>query len=136
ELQPLFHERLRNYFRSLLTAQTAFAFFGILAAALRISLTKHSFANTFVVLGTLLATALFLVANNWRPGPRQRLSREFLVFVGGFLVWMLFFVHANLLGLKILKGQNVEFLGFLVFVARLGYITANDNFAIVGRYIA
>src|SRR5438034_9189309 len=128
-LYQLFDERLRNFFRWLLAAQTAFAIFGILAAALRVSLTKLSFANNFVVLGTLLATALFLVANKWRPGPRQRLSREFLVFVGGFLVWMLFVVHANLLGLKILKGQNVEFLGFLVFVATLGYVSGYRPFA-------
>jgi len=135
-LYQLFDERLRNFFRWLLAAQTAFAIFGILAAALRVSLTKLSFANNFVVLGTLLATALFLVANKWRPGPRQRLSREFLVFVGGFLVWMLFVVHANLLGLKILKGQNVEFLGFLVFVASLGYISAYRTFANEERLIA
>ncbi|PYT52950.1 MAG: hypothetical protein DMG46_25750, partial [Acidobacteria bacterium] len=62
-LYQLFDERLRNFFRWLLAAQTAFAIFGILAAALRVSLTKLSFANNFVVLGTLLATALFLVAN-------------------------------------------------------------------------
>ena len=135
-LYQLFDERLRNFFRWLLAAQTAFAIFGILAAALRVGLTKLSFANNFVVLGTLLATALFLVANKWRPGPRQRLSREFLVFVGGFLVWMLFVVHANLLGLKILKGQNVEFLGFLVFVASLGYISAYRTFANEERLIA
>ena len=39
-LYQLFDERLRNFFRWLLAAQTAFAIFGILAAALRVSLTK------------------------------------------------------------------------------------------------
>ncbi len=122
-------EHLRNFFRWLLAAQTVFAIFGILAAALGVSLAKLFFANNFVVLGTLAAPALFLVSNKWRPGPRQRLSHEFRVFIAGFLVWMLFVVHANLLGLKILTGHNVEFLGFLVFVVGLGYISAYRIFA-------
>ena len=89
-----------------------------------------------MVLGTLAATALFLVTNKWRPGPRRGLSHEFRVFVVGFLVWMLFVVHANLLGLEILTGHNVEFLGFLVFVACLGYVSAYRTFANEERLIA
>ncbi len=134
-LYQLADEHLRNFFRWLLAAQTVFAIFGILAAALGVSLAKLFFANNFVVLGTLAATALFLVANKWRPGPRQRLSHEFRVFIAGFLVWMLFVVHANLLGLKILTGHNVEFLGFLVFVASLGYVSAYRTFALEERFL-
>ena len=129
-------QHLRNFFRWLLAAQTVFAIFGILAAALGVSLAKLFFANNFVVLGTLAATALFLVANKWRPGPRQRLSHEFRVFIAGSLVWILFVVHANLLGLKVLTGHNVEFLGFLVFVASLGYVSAYRTFANEERLIA
>src|SRR4029077_13110437 len=73
-------EHLRKFLRWLLAAQMGFAIFGILAAALGVSLAKLSVANNFVVLGTLAATALFLVANKWRPGPRQHSSREFRVF--------------------------------------------------------
>lgn len=109
-LYQLADEHLRKFFHWLLGAQTVFAVFGILAAAFRVSLTKLFFANNFVVLGTLAATALFLVASKWRPGPRQRLSHEFRVFIAGFLVWMLFVVNENLLGLKILPGHSVEFL--------------------------
>src|SRR5213596_139691 len=135
-LYQLFDERLRNFFRWLLATQTAFAIFGILAAALRVSLGKLLFANNFVVLGTLATIALFLVANKWRPGPRQRLSHEFRVFIAGFLVWMLFVVNQNLLGPKILPGHNVEFLGFLVFVASLGYVSAYRTFASEERLLA
>ncbi len=134
-LYQLADEHLRNFFRWLLAAQTVFAIFGILAAALGVSLAKLFFANNFVVLGTLAATALFLVANKWRPGPRQRLSHEFRVFIAGSLVWILFVVHANLLGLKILTGHNVEFLGFLVFVASLGYVSAYRTFALEERFL-
>ena len=129
-------EHLRNFFRWLLAAQTVFAIFGILAAALGVSLAKLFFANTFVVLGTLAATALFLVANKWRPGPRQRLSHEIRVFIAGFLVLLLFVVHTNLRGLGILPGHNVEFLGFLVFVASLGYVSAYRTFANEERLLA
>jgi sigma-B regulation protein RsbU (phosphoserine phosphatase) len=135
-LYQLADERLRNFFRWLLAAQTAFAIFGILAAALGANLAKLSFANNFVVLGTLAATALFMIVNKWRPGPRQRLSHEFRVFIAGFLAWMLFVVRANLLGLKILTGQDVEFVGFLVFVASLGYISAYRIFSNEERLIA
>jgi sigma-B regulation protein RsbU (phosphoserine phosphatase) len=129
-------EHLRNFFRWFLAAQTVFAIFGILAAALGVSLAKLFFANNFVVLGTLATTALFPVVNKWRPGPRQRLSHEFRVFIAGFVVWLLFVVHANLLGLKILTGQNVEFVGFLVFVACLGYVSAYRTFANEERLLA
>jgi len=129
-------EHLRNFLRWLLAAQTVFAIFGILAASFRVSLAQLSFANNFVVLATLAATALFLVISKWRPGPHQRLSHEFRVFIAAFLVWMLFVVHSNLLGLKILTGQNVEFVGFLVFVAGLGYISAYRTFGNEKRLIA
>jgi phosphoserine phosphatase RsbU/P len=129
-------EYLRNFFRWFLAAQTVFAIFGIIAAALGVSLDKLFFANNFVVLGTLATTALFPVVNKWRPGPRQPLSHEFRVFIAGFFVWLLFVVHSNLLGLKILTGHNVEFLGFLIFVACLGYVSAYRTFANEERLLA
>ena len=49
---------------------------------------------------------------------------------------MLFVVHANLLGLKILAGNNVEFVGFLGFVACLGYVSAYRTFANEERLLA
>jgi phosphoserine phosphatase RsbU/P len=137
-LYQLADEHVRSFLRWVLAAQTVFAIYGILAAALGVRLAKLFFANNFVVLGTLAATALILAANKWRAGPRQRLSHEFRVFFAGSLVWMLFVVHANLLGLKIkiLTGHNVEFLGFLVFVASLGYVSAYRTLANEERLIA
>jgi serine phosphatase RsbU (regulator of sigma subunit) len=135
-LYQLAGEHLKNFIRWLLAAQTAFAIFGILAAALGVSVGKLFLANNFVVLGTLTATAILLVANKWRPDPRQRLSQEVRIFLAGSLVWMLFVVHANLLGLKILTGHNVEFLGFLVFVASLAYVSAYRTFANEERLLA
>src|ERR1700687_3712676 len=129
-------EYLRKLVRWLLAAQTVFAVFGILAASFRVSLAKLFLANNTMMFGTFVAIMLFLVASKWRPGPRQRLSPEFRVFIAGFLVWMLFVVHANLLGFRILAGHNVEFVGFLVFVACLGYVSAYRTFANEERLLA
>jgi len=89
-----------------------------------------------MVLGTFVATALFLIASKPRPGLRKSLTHEIRVFIVGSLVWILFVVHANLLGLKILAGHNVEFLGFLIFVACLGYVSAHRTFANEERLLA
>jgi phosphoserine phosphatase RsbU/P len=129
-------EHLREGLRWILVAQALFAVFGILAAALGVSLTKLGVANNFMVLGTFVASGLFLVASNQRSDQLKHLSHEIRVFLAGFLVWLLFIVHANLLGLKILTGTNVEFLGFLVFVACLGYISAYRTFANEERLVA
>jgi phosphoserine phosphatase RsbU/P len=129
-------ERLRKFLRWLLAAHTAFAVFGILAAGLGVSLAKLYVANSIVLLGTLLATALFLAASKRHPGPRKRLTHEIRVFIAGFLVLILFIVHANLVGLKILPGHNVEFLGFLIFVGCLGYVSAYRTFANEERLLA
>jgi phosphoserine phosphatase RsbU/P len=135
-LYQLADEHLRKLLRWLFAGQTVFAVFGILAAAFRVSLAKLFLANNIMVLGTFVAIALFVAASKWRPGPRQSLSHEFRVFISGFLVWLLFVVHANLLGLKVLVGHNVEFLGFLVFVACLGYVSAYRTFANEERLLA
>jgi sigma-B regulation protein RsbU (phosphoserine phosphatase) len=129
-------EHLRKFLRWPLAALTVFVSFGVLAAAFRVRLTKLHVANSIVVLGLFVAIALFLVASKQRPGLRKSLTHEIRVFIMGFLVWGLFVVHANLLGLKILTGPNLEFVGFLVFVACLGYISAYRTFANEERLVA
>jgi sigma-B regulation protein RsbU (phosphoserine phosphatase) len=135
-LYQLGDAHLRKLLRWLLAAQTAFSVFGILAAALGVNLAKLGVANNVMVLGTFAATALFLAASKPPSGSRNPLSHEINIFLAGFLVWGLFVVHANLLGLKILAGHNVEFVGFLVFVACLGYVSANRTFANEERLLA
>src|ERR1700724_2235297 len=129
-------EHLRKFLRWPLAALTVFAGFGILAAAFRVSLAKLFVANSIVVLGLFVGIALFMVASKQRPGLRKSLTHEIRVFIVGFLVWGLFVVHANFVGLRILTGHNVEFLGFLVFIACLGYISAHRTFANEERLVA
>jgi sigma-B regulation protein RsbU (phosphoserine phosphatase) len=129
-------EDLRKLFRWLLATQVVFAGFGILAAALGVSLAKLGVANNVVVLATVVSTGLFLIATRLRPGHRKRLTYEMRVFIIGFVIWLVFVVHSNLLGLQILTGHNVEFLGFLIFVGCLGYISAYRTFANEERLLA
>ena len=135
-LYQLADEHVRKFLRWLLVAQTLFAVFGILAAALGVGLTKLFVANNFMVLGGFVASGLFLVASNQQSDQLKHLSHEIRVFLVGFLVWFLFIVRANLSGLGILTGPNVEFLGFLVFVVCLGYISAYRTFANEERLVA
>ncbi len=129
-------ERLRKSLRWLLIFQAAFAIFGLFAAAFGASLDKLNAANSMVVLATAVAAALLFLFAGRRDGPRKPLPREIRVFLMGFVFWMLFVVHANLLGLKIIPGRNVEFLGLLVFVACLGYVSAYRTFANEERLLA
>jgi sigma-B regulation protein RsbU (phosphoserine phosphatase) len=127
-LYQIVGEHLKKFLRWLLAARALFAVFEILAAAVGVSLARLVVADNIKVLATLVATALFLAASRLRPGPRTRMSHEIRVLAAGFLVWLLFILHANLLGLKIFRGYNVEVLGALVFVACLGYVSAKRTF--------
>jgi phosphoserine phosphatase RsbU/P len=126
-------EYLRKFFRWLLAAQMLFSVFGIFAAALGVSLRKLHVANSIVVLSSCALMVLCLLADR-RHSP-GRMSHEMRVFVAGFVAWFLFIVQANLLGLKLLSGNNLEFIGFLAFVACLGYISAYRIFAIEERLL-
>jgi sigma-B regulation protein RsbU (phosphoserine phosphatase) len=129
-------ERLRTLLRWLLAAHTAFAVFGVLAAAAGVSLAKLAVAYSILLLGTLAASGLFVVAGKPRSGPRKPLTRESRVFITGFLVLLLFIVNANLFSLRILPEHDVEFIGFLFFVACLGYVAANRTLANEERLLA
>jgi len=122
-------ERFRRFFGWLIIFQAAFAVWAILGAALRVSLKTLFLSNNLMVLGIFLASALFLVFGPRSAGPHKPVSRGMVVFMTGFSIWLLFILQANLLGLKILKGLNVEFVGLLVFVGCLGYVTASLSFA-------
>jgi phosphoserine phosphatase RsbU/P len=126
----------RKSLRWLLAAQMLFAVFGIFAAALGVSLAKLSVANSIVVLTTFIVITLSIFASRVRPGPRQRMTHEIRVFIAGLAAWGLFVVQANLLGLRILSGRNMEFVGFLVFVTCLAYISARRIFANEERLLA
>ena len=78
---------------------------------------------------TLIAS---LVANlPWfRPkASRKPLSREYRILIFGLLIFGAFVVYGNLADLKLVPGANVEPVGFLIFLAFLGYLAARRTFA-------
>jgi hypothetical protein len=128
-------EYFRKSLRWLVAAQMLFAVFGIFAAALGISLAKLNVANSIVVLTTFIVVTLSILPGRVRPCG-QPMTNEMRVFITGLAVWGVFVVQANLLGLKLLSGNNLEFIGFLVFVGCLGYISAHRIFANEERLLA
>ena len=127
---------LRRFFRWILAAQTVFAVFGVFAAALGFRLAKLHIANNFVVLTTCIVTVFFLIFDRWRQGPNSSANQEMRVFTAGLMVWFLFIAQANLRGLQLISGNNWEFLGFLLFVGCLGYISGYRIFANEERLLA
>jgi sigma-B regulation protein RsbU (phosphoserine phosphatase) len=123
-LYQVVSEQVRRFLRWLLGLQAVFAVSGIAAAALGVRLPKLSLANNVLVLSTFAALGVFVAVSRRRTGLRKGLGHEIRVLIAGFLVWLVFIVHANLLGLHVLAGHNAEFLGFTVFVASLAYVSA------------
>jgi phosphoserine phosphatase RsbU/P len=135
-LYQLLSDPLRKFLRWVLLARALFAIFEIIAAVLGASTAQLAIANNIKVLATIVAAALFVAFGRLRPGSPTPLSHEIRVLLVGFLVWLLFMLHTNLLGLKILRGHNMEVLGCLVFVACLGYVSARRTFASEERLLA
>lgn len=128
--------QIKDFCRGLLAVETVFAIFGMVAAAVGVSLAKLFVANNYFLLALLAGLALFPVVSRLRPGPHERLSRDFRIVAAGFLVWMLFVVNQNLPGHKILPAHDVEFVGFLIFIACLGYVAAYRTLANEERLFA
>lgn len=139
-------ENLKKHITWLLAAQACFAIFGIVGAAVGMRLTalgltnnvvvlsKLNLVNNFVVLSTIIVGSLLFFFGT--KGSSAWANRDVRIFVVGFLVWVVFAIHANLRGMGIVGGQNVEFLAFFVFVACLAYISLNRIFSNEQRLLA
>ena len=127
-------ENLKKHVTWMLAAQACFAIFGIVGAAAGMRLSTLGLANNFVVLSTILIGSLLFFFGT--KGSSAWANRDVRIFVVGFLVWVAFAVHANLRGMGIVRGQNVEFIGFSVFVACLAYISLNRIFSNEQRLLA
>jgi sigma-B regulation protein RsbU (phosphoserine phosphatase) len=136
-LYQLVGEPLKKLFRWLVLAQAAFAVLDILAAALGATLERLGAANNIMTLATLLAMVVFVLVTQLPAAQRIPANRDLRVFIGGSLVWVVFILHANLAALGVLPGfgGDVQFLGFLVFVCCLGYVTAHRTFATEQRLL-
>jgi hypothetical protein len=108
-----------------LGVQLVFATFAILFDILGIARRAVDIGNSFLVLTTWILLIVFLFFLR----PPGRLPRELRVVAVGLVVNGLFVLHANLVGLAVLRGRDVEPIGFLAFVFGLGYLVAHRVFA-------
>src|SRR5580700_9999574 len=117
--------RWRRVMLSVLGVELVFAAFAIPFDLLGIASVETDIANSVLVLssGTLMIVFVFFVR------PPGRLSPELRVVAVGLAVFGLFVFRANLAGLRILPGRDVEPIGFLFLVCTLGYLVARRIFA-------
>jgi sigma-B regulation protein RsbU (phosphoserine phosphatase) len=108
-----------------LGVQLVFAPLAILSDLLGVGRRAVDISNSLLVLASwiLLIVLLFFLR------PSGALPRELRVVAVGLAVFGLFVLHANLVGLGLLPGRDVEPIGFLVFVLSLGYMVAHRVFA-------
>jgi sigma-B regulation protein RsbU (phosphoserine phosphatase) len=93
-------------------------YFGIARRAIDIT-------NSLLLLGSWILLIVFLFLFR----PLGRLTSELRIVGVGFVVFSLFVLHANLVGLALIRGSDVEPVGFLFFVCTLGYFVAHRIFA-------
>jgi hypothetical protein len=129
-------DAFRRLFRWLIAIQTIFAIFGIFAPFAGVRISKLDPANNVLVLGTVVGAGLIVLFARRDSVPDSSVSVEIRVMLAGFFIWLLFVLHTNLRSLHILPGQDVEFLGFFVCVACLGYVAARRTFVNEERLLA
>jgi serine phosphatase RsbU (regulator of sigma subunit) len=113
--------RRRILFRITLAVQIAFAAVAIPADFLQIAPRSFDIANSILVLLFWLILVVFL----FFVRPPGRLPRDLRIVAVGLATFAIFVLHANLVGLHIISGENLEPIGFLAFVCSLGYLVAH-----------
>lgn len=105
-----------------LALQLVFAPFAILCDVFGVARRAVDISNSLLVLAFWILLIVFFFV--FRPP-----GRELHVVAVGLIVFSLFVLHANLVGLGVLPGRDVEPVGFLFFVCTLGYLVAQRVFA-------
>jgi sigma-B regulation protein RsbU (phosphoserine phosphatase) len=108
-----------------LVVQLVYVCFAIPLDLLGIARRQVDIANSLLVLTSWILLTVFLFFLR----PPGRLPHEMRVVALGFAVFGLFVLHANLTGLHLVPGRDVEPAGFLFFVCTLGYFVAHRIFA-------
>lgn len=129
-------DRFRGIFRWPLAMQALFAVFGLFAPFAGVSVDKLQNANNILVLASVVGSGLFALFLRGRRVRAQSMSGDVRILLAGFLIWLLFVVHANLYSLRLVPGPDVEFLGFLICVGCLGFVAAHRTFANEERLLA
>src|SRR6516165_10068994 len=113
--------RRRTFFRIMLVVQIAFAAGAVLAHFLHFAPRAFDIANSILVLAFWAALIVFL----FFVRPPGSLPRDLRVVAIGLSIFGIFVLHANLIGLRVIPGRNLEPIGFIAFVCTLGYLIAH-----------
>ena len=108
-----------------LGVQLVFASFAILFDFLGIARREVDIINSLLVLASWILLTVFLFFLR----PAGRLPRDLRVVAVGLGVFAVFVLHANLTGLGLIRGRDLEPAGFLFLVCTLGYLVAQRIFA-------
>ena len=123
-LRQVTEPRIKPLVRIFLIAEVIFATVAITLDAFGVGEKLAYSVNNYLV----LAIVVGLMANNvvlrFR-GLGQPWNLELRVLTIGLAVFSAFVFYANLRGLRVLRGPDVEALGFLFFVGCLGYVAAH-----------
>src|SRR5580692_6001386 len=117
--------RWRRVMLSVLGVELVFAAFAIPFDLLGIASVESDIANSSLVLASWILLTVFLFFLR----PPGRLPPELRVVALGLSVFGLFVLRANLAGLRLLPGRDIEPIGFLFLVCTLGYLVARRIFA-------
>ena len=124
-MRELVEGAVKRALTGILMAQAVFAVLGVVADLTGIGRGAAFVANNVLVIALLLGT--FVVAL-W-PQKRGASRAEMRILIVGFIVLGAFVVHANLVGLHLAPGRDLEPLGVLFFLACLGIVTAQRVFS-------
>jgi len=124
--------RWRRVILWMLGVQLVFAPLAILFDLLGVAHRAVDIGNSLLVLAGWMLLVFFLFVFR----PPGRLPLELRVVAVGLVTDGLFVLHANLVGLGVLPGRDVEPIGFLGFVLSLGYLVAHRVFARERRLFA
>jgi len=117
--------RWRRVLLWILGVQFVFAAVAIPLNLLGIGSVELDITNSILVLCSWIPLIVFL----FFVRPPGRLLSELRVVAVGLGVFGLFVLRANLAGLRLLPGRDIEPIGFLFFVCTLGYFVAHRIFA-------
>jgi hypothetical protein len=117
--------RWKVFLRWVLAFQIIFEGARFLSVVLRVGQRPMQIAQSIVIIifcGLLGPYPFFLER-------ARRFTRESKVLYAGLAVFGVFVIHGNLLDLRLIRGRNVEAIGFLVLVCCLGYLAAFRTFS-------
>jgi phosphoserine phosphatase RsbU/P len=134
-LIQLVDARWQTVLRWVLAVQAAFGAARLLAAGFGVGQKIMSAGNNVLVLASCSLLAFHFISA--RSGSRA--AREIKIVFAGLAVFVLFVIQGNLADLRLLPGQNrdnIEPIGFLIFVGCLGYVAAHRTVANEERLFA